>query len=67
MIVSNFIARCPYEVGDRVILKHDKDHITTITDILCVHSLKTEETSFVYELDNSGEYHRIKSSWAEKD
>jgi hypothetical protein len=59
MIISNFTAYCPYEVGDQVILKHDKDHIATITDILCVHSLKTEETGFTYEFDNSGEYHGI--------
>lgn len=64
-----FIAVSPYELGDTVAVFLKKPGqmsvgrteevdftVATITDILAINSLKTGETVFQYELDNSGEY-----------
>jgi len=51
MQVSRFVAKCPFEIGDKV--KTSKDGpVQTITDIICVHYLKTGTIKFLYELDN---------------
>ena len=55
-----FNARCPFEIGDKVILNKngnvDMDNIHTITDIAAIHKVRSGSVSFAYELDNSGQY-----------
>jgi hypothetical protein len=51
------MAVCPFELGDTIL----KDGIRkTVTDILTVHSLKTGQVVFLYELDNSGHQEQIR-------
>lgn len=52
-----FMAVCPFELGDSILKNGTRK---TITDILVVHSLKTGQVIFLYELDNSGRQERIK-------
>lgn len=59
MQTATFNAQCPFEIGDMVRLAHDPRRAVTITDIACIHYLKTRTVKFVYEFDNSGEYHGI--------
>lgn len=33
--------------------------VYTVTDIACIHYLKTEKVVFAYELDNSGRYREL--------
>ena len=49
-----FNAKCPFEIGDKVIL--EKKGVMTITDISCIHFLRSGEIEFRYELDNSKKY-----------
>ena len=55
-----FNARCPFEIGDKVILNEngsvDIENIRTITDIAAIHKVRSGSVSFAYELDNSGRY-----------
>lgn len=51
-----FIAVCPFELGDRI---QRGDTKAVITDIIAVQSLKTGQTQFLYELDNSGRQQQI--------
>ena len=52
-----FMAVCPFELGDTIL----KDGIRkTVTDILTVHSLKTGQVVFLYELGNSGHQEQIR-------
>lgn len=64
---SYFIAQCPFEIGDRITKNYSAKGTTekqiqellkapVITDIACIHFVKTGEVSFCYELDNSGVY-----------
>lgn len=43
MVQAAFVARCPYEIGDTIIVYHHgmgREELKVITDIVCVHSLK---------------------------
>lgn len=60
MNTVNFIASCPFEIGDRVRLTDGSIH--TITDISCTHYAHTGWIEFRYELDNSGKYIRAKAN-----
>ena len=50
-----FNAKCPLEIGDKVRIK-DSNQEYTITDICCVHYVKSCQVEFRFELDNSGQY-----------
>lgn len=54
MMQAQFKVRCPFQINDRVVLVNNQTAV--ITDILTIHSLKTGNTEFQYELDNSGRY-----------
>ena len=61
MKYSSFNATCPYEIGDRFNdMARGTSH--TITDIVCVHYVKSGRVEFAYELDNSGEYAVIREA-----
>lgn len=64
---SAFIARCPYEVGDKVNITFYNGNYgigviggsvtaetaeVIITDILAVHSFKRQQVTFMYEINN---------------
>lgn len=55
MKMTAFNATCPFEIGDRI-----RDAVTgaqrTITDIACVHYVKSGRIDFLFELDNSGKF-----------
>ena len=51
-----FMAVCPFELGDTILRGGTRK---TVTDILTVHSLKTGQVIFLYELDNSGQQEQI--------
>lgn len=65
MQVAAFSAKCPYEIGDKILVMKEvkiggretftKEH-ATITDIVCSHYLKSGKVTFMYELDGSGTY-----------
>lgn len=54
MQVATFNAKCPVEIGDKVTLPGGQTAI--ITDIACVHYVKSGQIEFRYELDGSGQY-----------
>ena len=70
MKFTAFNATCPFEIGDKIktrkLVREDmaaRAHLSpatvieeehTITDIVCVHSVKNGTVTFLYELDNSG-------------
>ena len=66
MQMAAFSAKCPYEIGDRVVVlevagKNENgvmymQRVGVITDIACTHYIKTGKIIFTYELDGSGEY-----------
>lgn len=76
MKYAEFRATCPFEIGDKIkipvanqikslawdgditVIKGVKEHV--ITDIACIHYLKTRKVTFKYELDNSGHYVEIR-------
>ena len=65
-----FNATCPFEIGDKIKSRRRVkpgeaetfrldpaavvEEVHTITDIVCVHSVKNGTVTFMYELDNSG-------------
>lgn len=65
MQAAGFVARCPYEVGDKVnITLHGGIGIVggpvtarsaevTITDIFAVHSVKRNQVTFMYEINDT--------------
>lgn len=55
MKLAAFSARCPFEIGDRI-LNGNTGRTHIITDICCIHFLKSGSVEFQYELDNSGRY-----------
>jgi len=75
MKYTEFRATCPFEIGDKIrilpqnyfsgfmqerreaVLAATKEY--TITDIMLIHLLKTEEVLFAYELNNSGKYIKL--------
>ena len=54
MIKAQFSAFCPLEIGDKIRDTTGKLH--TITDIACVHYVRTGKVEFRFELDRSGQY-----------
>ena len=70
MKLAAFNATCPFEIGDEIKIRREirgelakRFHLIpatvveeahTITDIVCVHSVKNGTVTFMYELDNSG-------------
>lgn len=50
MQLAKFNAFCPLEIGDKVIVPWDKE-IKTITDIACVHLIKSGTVEFELQLD----------------
>lgn len=69
MQIAAFSAKCPYEIGDRVVIleaaaRNENGIMYTqregvITDIACTHYIKTGKVIFTYELNGSGRYERI--------
>lgn len=65
MQAAGFVAHCPYEVGDKVnITLHGGIGIVggpvtarsaevTITDIFAVHSVKRNQVTFMYEINDT--------------
>ena len=44
-----------YKIGDKIkIIQEEREEVRTITDIVCMHYLKTGAVQFLFELDNSG-------------
>ncbi|SHJ74868.1 hypothetical protein [Tepidibacter formicigenes] len=58
MQIATFNATCPFEIGDKV-KEANTGEVKRITDIACVHYLKTGKVEFRYELDGSGNYIQI--------
>ena len=54
MKYAEFNAVCPFEIGDEVMVQGKGAAI--ITDILCIHSIKTGLVEFRYEFNESGKY-----------
>ena len=69
MQMAAFSVKCPYEIGDRVVIleaaaRNENGAMYTqregvITDIACTHYIKTGKVIFTYELNGSGKYERI--------
>jgi hypothetical protein len=53
MKFAQFVAKCPLELGDWVVLE---GAAVQVTDILTVHSLKNGTVEFAFEYNNSGKY-----------
>lgn len=64
MNISTFSARCPFEIGDFV--RAETGETYKITDIACIHYLKTMRCEFCYELDHSGKYVPIEARKVER-
>lgn len=58
MQVAAFNAKCPFEIGDRIEDRRT-GAVRTITDIACIHYIKTGKVEFRYEFDGSGQYEEI--------
>jgi len=58
MKYSYFNARCPFEIGDKV-LDQNSGRVYEITDIMCIHRVRAGTVTFRYELNNSGRYVEI--------
>jgi hypothetical protein len=70
MKLTAFNATCPFEIGDKIKIRREirgelakrfplipatvVEEVHTITDIVCIHSVKNGAVTFLYELDNSG-------------
>lgn len=70
MKLAAFNATCPFEIGDKIKIRREirgelakrfhlipatvVEEVHTITDIVCVHSVKNGTVTFMYELDNNG-------------
>lgn len=82
MKLAAFNATCPFEIGDKIKIRREirgelakrfhlipatvVEEVHTITDIVCVHSVKNGTVTFMYELDNSGELVRVEMPPAPK-
>lgn len=53
MVTAHFNAYCPFEIGDKF-LDQSSGRVYTITDIMCIHRVKTGTVNFRYELNDSG-------------
>ena len=54
MIQAQFNAFCPFEIGDKI--RNTAGEVHTITDIACIHYVRTGKVEFRIELDCSGRY-----------
>lgn len=64
MKLAAFNAVCPFEIGDKIGMRKNACAVggrtfdviveRTITDIVCMHSVKVGTVKFLYELDNDG-------------
>lgn len=70
MKLAAFNATCPFEIGDKIKSRRRVkpgeaetfrldpaavvEEVQTITDIVCMHHVKTGKVGFLYELDDSG-------------
>lgn len=54
MVTEQFNAYCPFEIGDKI--KDTAREVHTITDIACIHYVRTGKVEFRLELDHSGQY-----------
>ena len=62
--LAAFNAVCPFEIGDKIGMRKNACAVggrtldviveRTITDIVCMHSVKAGTVKFLYELDNDG-------------
>lgn len=67
MQVAAFNARCPFEIGDTVCVRGQNvgksellsQEIKVITDIACIHYVKSGVVEFRYEFDGSGAYEQL--------
>ena len=50
MQAVTFVASCPFEIGDKI---RAGKRVHIITDIVCMHHVKSGEIKFLYELDDS--------------
>ena len=80
MKLAAFNATCPFEIGDKIKSRRRVkpgeaetfrldpaavvEEVHTITDIVCVHSVKNGTVTFLYELDNSGKLVHIAATAA---
>lgn len=60
MKMAIFNARCPFEIGDKVI-DGGTGRKRTITDIVCMHYVRSGRVEFLFELDHSGNLVKILS------
>ena len=83
MKFTAFNATCPFEIGDKIKSRRRAklgeveafrldpaavvEEVHTITDIVCVHSVKNGTVTFMYELDNSGKLVHIVPAQRPKD
>lgn len=77
MKLAAFNATCPFEIGDKIKIRREirgelakRFHLIpatvveeahTITDIVCVHSVKNGTVTFMYELDGRGPLVRLEA------
>lgn len=54
MVKAQFNAFCPFEIGDKI--RDTTGGIYEITDIACVHYVRTGKVEFRFELNHSGKY-----------
>lgn len=57
MVYAQFKAVCPFEIGDKITDNNGNEYI--ITDIACIHYLRTQKVEFMYELNNVGGFIRL--------
>jgi hypothetical protein len=65
MKLVGFNAQCPFEIGDKVLVEGENKY-ATITDICCLHFIKTGRIEFRYEFNESGNYCLLKKKEAEQ-
>ena len=64
MQYSYFYGECPFELGDVVTIHGGPPQ--RITEIACIHYVKSGKIEFMYELDGSGPWTAIKRAYNEK-
>jgi hypothetical protein len=55
MQIEKFYAECPFEIGDKI-REIETNEIKEITDIACIHYIKSKKIKFVYQLNNEKKY-----------
>lgn len=54
MVTAQFNAFCPLEIGDEI--RDTTGGVHTVTDIACIHYVRTGKVEFRFELDGTGYY-----------